>query len=146
MKCIFLFLLFLFLFAVFNSSLLNGKMIYAESARAEAFYMGVVRFYMFLEVEPSRGTFTDICTAFLISKYVAASAGSCIIKIKHECESKENSQAMFERSTRSGIAETSYIVESVRHFNDFKKKHPNVHEYFDVGLLMVSLFISVLIL
>ena len=92
-----------------------------------------------MEINPEVEITVDLCTAFTISRSIAACAGYCVRKIKTECNEKENPKIRLEKTARGGYSGYSYIVHQAFHYAEYMETNKDLEFTYDIGLLHVSL-------
>ena len=119
-----------------GSSQLDGKLtsgIFLRNRKSRQ--MGIITKY-----STDERIWKPICTAFLVSQNVVASAGSCIKKIVKKSGKYKDFEVQL-GSAQNKVKELErYFIEEVFHYNDFNNLQTEDSPNLDIGLIKVILF------
>ena len=93
------------------------------------------------EYNANEKTWKPICTAFLVTKNVAASAGSCISRIVEKNKLYEDFRVQFDRNEERQTRLDNYPIMNVFLYKDTIYDHGEDTIIYDIGLILVSLLI-----
>ena len=99
--------------------------------------MGVIKMF-----DSSEQRLKDICTTFLLSENILASAGSCIDRIKTNAPFYENFEVTLETLFDVEFHRTRFYIKDVFRYGDLINEAGSSNDDIDIGLIMVRLFIS----
>ena len=121
-----------------GSSQLDGKLtsgIFLRNRKSR--HMGIITKY-----STDEKIWKPMCTAFLVSQNVVASAGSCIKKIVKESGEYKDYEVELGSSKKKVNSLERYSIEEVFHYDDFNKLQSEYSPDLDIGLIMVILLIN----
>ena len=96
------------------------------------------------ELPEPKTVMKNICNAFLISQDLVASLGSCIYRMRDECnESFKDCEFSNGKKSLHGFELTSYRIIDAKHYEEYHEK--NTTYDIDFGLIIVSSLIHVFI-
>ena len=118
-----------------NSSRINGKIICGEPSSTSRIgsYLGVIT-----RKTEVREVWEPFCTASLISKNIAVSAGFCLTLIGKKSELYKNFKVHFRKTMNVYNNSIAYSIEKLYRHYDYMRQHGDLKETLDIGLILVS--------